>query len=73
MAKRQPTEQELALFDLWVVASNLDDANGFDAFYELVFSEPAPKHAIEEWIKPLYQAREEGKGVVIEAFRGSTT
>ncbi|MHA2264645.1 MAG: hypothetical protein ACXAEN_19810 [Candidatus Thorarchaeota archaeon] len=49
-----------------------DDAESFASFYELVFNECIPAHAIREWIEPLYEAREEGKGVVIEAFRGST-
>jgi predicted phage terminase large subunit-like protein len=57
---------------LQIVAIAEDSPDSFDAFYELVFGERMPKHAFEEWIKPLYEAREEGKGVVIEAFRGST-
>jgi predicted phage terminase large subunit-like protein len=53
-------------------ARGSDDPGSFAAFYQLVFGVQPPKHAMEEWIKPMYQAREEGKGVVIEAFRGST-
>jgi predicted phage terminase large subunit-like protein len=66
------TEEQQAKLDLVIAARGLDSPFGFDCFYELVFGERAPRHALEEWIEPLYEAREEGKGVVIEAFRGST-
>jgi predicted phage terminase large subunit-like protein len=58
--------------DLKIGAQAEDSPRAFDCFYNLVFGEIIPKHALDEWIKPLYEAREEGKGVVIEAFRGST-
>ena len=57
---------------LIAAARTRDDPFGFSCFYELVFGEQIPKHANDEWIGPLYEAREHGKGVVIEAFRGST-
>jgi predicted phage terminase large subunit-like protein len=65
-------EEQAYLQALVLAAMGRDDAFGFSCFYELVFGEQAPEHAIKEWIEPLYEAREEGKGVVIEAFRGST-
>jgi predicted phage terminase large subunit-like protein len=57
---------------LALLAMGADIPESFAAFYELVFGMQPPKHVVDEWIRPLYEAREEGKGVVIEAFRGST-
>lgn len=49
-----------------------DNPEGFKYFYELVFGKAIPDHALS-WIETLYAARKEKKrGVVIEAFRGST-
>ena len=48
-----------------------DSPLGFAAFYELVTGMQLPKHA-EEWVEGMYTAHEQGKGTVIEAFRGST-
>lgn len=68
-----PEEQgallEMAMADL---ARAEDTPDAFEAFYELVIGQPLPEHALEEWVKPLYEARAWGLGVVIEAFRGST-
>ena len=49
----------------------LDSPTGFHAFYSSVHDTPLPDHALK-WIEAIYKAREEGKGIVIEAFRGST-
>lgn len=49
-----------------------DNPEGFARFYELLFARPLPRHARDEWIEPLYAARAEGKGLVVEAFRGSS-
>lgn len=57
---------------LALLAMGADIPESFAAFYELVFGVQPPKHVMEEWIRPLYEARKDGKGVVIEAFRGST-
>jgi hypothetical protein len=56
---------------LVLMAQALDDAEGYEAFYELVFDRKLPKHA-REWIEGIYEARAAGKGIVIQAFRGST-
>jgi hypothetical protein len=58
-----------ALLSRW---ARQDNPHGFSAFYELVFERPLPQHASIEWIKPLYAAHAQGKGTVIEAFRGSS-
>ncbi len=65
------SEQQLRA-DLALLAIAEDSPDSFACFYELVFSTRIPEFVLEEWIKPLYEARENGKGVVIEAFRGST-
>ncbi len=49
-----------------------DDAIGFAKFYELIFGRPLPRHARQDWIEPLYRARGARKGLVVEAFRGSS-
>jgi len=43
----------------------------FAAFYTLVHNNPCPLHAVE-WVRLLFDAKEQDKGVVIKAFRGST-
>jgi len=48
-----------------------DSPKGFAYFYSLVHGKKIPKHALK-WITAIYDARKKGKGVVIEAFRGST-
>jgi len=64
--------QELYRGALVLLAAGDDSPESFAAFYELVFGGQPPEHVVDEWIGPLYEARKEGKGVVIEAFRGST-
>ncbi|MEN8242524.1 MAG: hypothetical protein ABFS17_11420 [Chloroflexota bacterium] len=44
---------------------------GFVQFYRLVFGRELPRHAREEWLPAIYQARARGKGAVIQAFRGA--
>ena len=66
------TREQQYRVDLAFLAMAEDSPDSFAAFYELVFGTRPPKFVLEEWIKPLYEARENGKGVVIEAFRGST-
>jgi len=53
------------------VAQNDDGPDGFECFYKLIFSKQLPAHA-REWVEGIYKARNEKKGIVIEAFRGST-
>lgn len=65
-------QEQLYRGALALIAAGDDSPESFAAFYELVFGEMPPKHVLEEWIGPLYEARKDGKGVVIEAFRGST-
>jgi len=48
-----------------------DTPKGFDLFYAFIHGTPLPKHALT-WIEDLYKAREKKRGIVIEAFRGST-
>jgi len=48
-----------------------DTPKGFDLFYAFIHGTPLPKHALK-WIQALYEAREKGRGTIIEAFRGST-
>ena len=56
---------------LVLLASQFDNANGYSAFYELIMKMQPPAH-VADWIKEIYKADEEGKGIIIEAFRGST-
>ena len=50
----------------------LDQPLGFAAFYSAIHETPIPDHAYK-WIEEIYKAREDSnKGIVIEAFRGST-
>ncbi|GAH13967.1 unnamed protein product, partial [marine sediment metagenome] len=48
-----------------------DDPESFAAFYRILFGFTIPPHAYK-WIEALYNARERERGIVIEAFRGST-
>ncbi len=48
-----------------------DDPVGFATFYRMLFRRDLPLHAFA-WVRRLYAAREQGKGFVIEAFRGSS-
>lgn len=48
-----------------------DSIEGFLTFYDFVHDQALPEHAIE-WVEKLYEAKEQGLGIVIEAFRGST-
>jgi len=46
-------------------------ATRFSCFYRIVHDGPAPTHALY-WIAKMFKAKEQDKGVVIKAFRGST-
>ena len=48
-----------------------DSAAGFARFYYHIHATKLPRHAYR-WIKELYNAKKKSKGIVIEAFRGST-
>jgi predicted phage terminase large subunit-like protein len=73
MAKKpKPPVIRNRLDALMTLAVGEDSPRSFAAFYELVFGVKPPPFVLEEWIKPLYEARKDGKGIVIEAFRGST-
>jgi len=48
-----------------------DTPEGFAYFYALIHGTRLPRHALT-WIKELYAARKKKRGIVIEAFRGST-
>ncbi|MEX1247213.1 MAG: hypothetical protein WEA61_01920 [Anaerolineales bacterium] len=49
-----------------------DDPEGFERFYQLIFERELPAHARVDWVEPLYAARAADKGLVVEAFRGSS-
>ena len=48
-----------------------DTPEGFARFYEAIYNQSLPAHALE-WVRRAYAAREKHMGVVIEAFYGST-
>jgi len=48
-----------------------DTPAGFEFFYQAIQRRPLPPHAWQ-WVNAIYGARDNGKGIVIEAFRGST-
>ena len=48
-----------------------DSPKGFDLFYAFIHGTKLPKHAFR-WIEELYNARKKKRGIIIEAFRGST-
>jgi len=49
-----------------------DDPAGFARFYEMLYGRSLPRHALRDWIRPLYRARKAGKGLVVFAFRGAS-
>lgn len=53
-------------------ARRQDSPAGFAHFYRLIYGRSLPRHALEEWVRPLYAARVAGKGLIVEAFRGSS-
>lgn len=64
-------DRDAAVIASLVLLSRLDTPNGFAAFYELIMGMQPPAHVME-WIRAIYKAHEEDKGIIIEAFRGST-
>ena len=48
-----------------------DTPKGFARFYEAIYNLSLPAHALK-WVEDAYASRGHGKGVVIEAFYGST-
>ncbi len=44
---------------------------GYEAYTEVVFGTRFPKHVMEEWIRPIFEARAKGMDSVIRAFRGA--
>lgn len=50
----------------------LDNPDGFEVFYTLIFNQPLPRHAREEWVEPLFADRADGEASMIRGFRGST-
>lgn len=71
MARYTSSERE-ALWRILLgqMARAEDNADGFEAFYELVHGNKLPRHA-KEWIEHIYRAHEEGVGALIWAWRGS--
>lgn len=53
------------------IAREKDDPEGFSAFYEIVTGNKLPEHCYR-WIEAIYRAKERDRGIVIQAFRGST-
>ncbi len=74
MTKKKKPKFEIRnrLDALKILAVGEDSPRSFAAYYELVYRVIPPPFVIPEWIEPLYEARQNGKGIVIEAFRGST-
>lgn len=54
------------------LARTLDSPLGFAHFYAQVYGRELPRHALEDWVQPLYRARAESRGLIVEAFRGSS-
>lgn len=54
------------------IAALDDSPESFAAFYKVVHKRDIPEHGLKDWIVPLYEAKKESKGIVIEAFRGAT-
>src|SRR3989304_475921 len=56
-----------------LLARQSDSPAGFAAFYEVITGEKLPAHT-QRWVEELYAVKNAGekKGIVIEAFRGST-
>ncbi|MGD2026826.1 MAG: hypothetical protein PVI99_03340, partial [Anaerolineales bacterium] len=54
------------------IAGQDDGPYGFACFYRLIFERPLPEHARREWLPLIYAARRQGKGALIEAFRGAS-
>jgi phage terminase large subunit-like protein len=49
-----------------------DSPAGFAAFYQSLYNRALPRHALREWVIPLYAARARKKGLIVFAFRGSS-
>lgn len=54
------------------IAGQNDGPEGFAHFYSLIYQRELPRHAREEWLPPIYAAKRQGKGALIEAFRGAS-
>ncbi|KKK65116.1 hypothetical protein LCGC14_2977390, partial [marine sediment metagenome] len=48
-----------------------DSPDGYNAFYEAIYSRPPPEHVIG-WVRDIYEAHSLTLDTLIEAFRGST-
>ena len=77
MARPRKTEakeadnQQLAIVNAARDIARTFTPEGFEAFYVLVHNTPLPPHA-RKWVHAIMEAKRNGKGIVIEAFRGST-
>lgn len=56
---------------LLAMASQVDNPDGFCCFYQLMHGKHMPDQA-RPWVEQMYKDHKEGKGTVVEAFRGST-
>ena len=54
-----------------ILARLSDSAEGYGYFYQVVYGRRLPAHA-KKWVEAIYEAEANGRGAVIEAFRGST-
>ena len=72
------TPEELDAGEEWLKflalqeAGELDNAEGFALFYRLLWNRPIPQMAYDEWVVPMYEAKKNGRGIVIWAARGLT-
>jgi hypothetical protein len=65
-------EKDILLRTAMAQFAAMDDSpESFAYFYEVIHGRPMPLHAYEEWVIPMYDAYRNGKGIVIEAYRGS--
>lgn len=57
--------------NLETMAASEFSPRAFAAFYRRLHGNKLPPHAMEHWIKPIFEAKKEDKGAEILAFRGS--
>ena len=70
LAKGDEYKVGLALLALGQLARTEDSPRGFRAFYQLINGNPLPMHGLR-WVREIYKAHGEGKGVLLKGFRGS--
>lgn len=69
IANSQKVDPEVAL-EILAQAARIDSPNGYFAFYTIMTSGKPPKH-VKSWIRGLFADKEQDRGSLIWAFRGS--